>query len=59
MPWFKSDAIDLRILLERQIQVIHKDLALASRVGLSPSPCVARVRALESAGVIDRYVAIA
>ena len=33
--------------------------ALARRVHLSPSPCLARVKALESAGVIQRYVALA
>jgi Lrp/AsnC family transcriptional regulator, leucine-responsive regulatory protein len=32
---------------------------LARRVHLSPSPCLARVKALEAAGVIDRYVALA
>ena len=31
----------------------------ARRVHLSPSPCLARVKALEAAKVIDRYVAIA
>jgi len=27
-------------------------------VGLSPSPCLSRVKALEKSGVIDRYVAL-
>jgi len=33
-------------------------LQLAERVHLSPSPCLARVRGLERAGVIDRYVTL-
>lgn len=31
---------------------------LSERVGLSPSPCLRRLRALEEAGVIQRYVAL-
>ncbi len=31
---------------------------LADKVGLSPSPCLRRVRMLEKAGVISRYVAV-
>jgi len=31
---------------------------LARAVGLSPSPCLARVRALEEAGYISRYVSL-
>ncbi len=34
------------------------NLELAKRVHLSPSPCLTRVKALEKAGVIDRYVAL-
>ena len=34
-------------------------MELARRVHLSPSPCLARVKALESAGVLQRYVALA
>ena len=58
MPNYELDAIDLRILSELQMHGRLKNVELASRVGLSPSPCLARVRALESAGVIDRYVAL-
>ena len=32
--------------------------ALAEMIGLSPSPCLRRVRLLEKAGVISRYVAL-
>ena len=31
---------------------------LAERIGLSPSPCLRRVKQLEDAGIIDRYVAL-
>src|SRR5690554_6256614 len=53
------DAIDLRILRELQADGGLTNVELARRVHLSPSPCLARVRALEASGVIDRYVAIA
>ncbi len=55
----KLDAIDLRILDELQRDGALSNVELARRVHLSPSPCLTRVRALEAAGVIDRYVAIA
>jgi len=35
-----------------------QNLELAKQVGLSPSPCLRRVRLLEEAGVIERYVAL-
>jgi DNA-binding Lrp family transcriptional regulator len=35
------------------------NVELARRVHLSPSPCLARVKALEAASVIQRYVALA
>jgi Lrp/AsnC family transcriptional regulator, leucine-responsive regulatory protein len=53
------DAIDLRILAELQQDGSLTNVELARRVHLSPSPCLARVKALESAGVIERYVALA
>jgi Lrp/AsnC family transcriptional regulator, leucine-responsive regulatory protein len=53
------DATDLRILAELQRDGALSNVALARRVHLSPSPCLARVKALEAAGIIDRYVAIA
>ncbi|HBI82414.1 MAG TPA: ArsR family transcriptional regulator, partial [Alcaligenaceae bacterium] len=53
------DLIDLKILEELQQDGALSNVELARRVHLSPSPCLARVRALEAAGVIDRYVAIA
>jgi Lrp/AsnC family transcriptional regulator, leucine-responsive regulatory protein len=53
------DAIDLRILGELQQDGSLTNVELARRVHLSPSPCLARVKALEAAGVIERYVALA
>jgi Lrp/AsnC family leucine-responsive transcriptional regulator len=52
------DSIDRRILraLHRQARLTNAELA--EEVGLSPSPCLARVRRLEQAGVIKGYVAI-
>ena len=52
------DPIDARILHELQDNARLSNVDLASRVGLSPSPCLARVRALEEAGIIDRYVTL-
>lgn len=53
------DAIDYRILDELQRDGALSNVKLAERVGLSPSPCLARVKALERSGVIHRYVALA
>jgi DNA-binding Lrp family transcriptional regulator len=52
------DVVDLRILDELQKDGSLTNVELAKRLHLSPSPCLARVRALESRGVIQRYVAI-
>lgn len=52
------DAIDLRILAEVQQSGRLTNAELARRVRLSPSPCLARVRALEQRGVIRKYVAM-
>lgn len=53
------DSIDLRILSELQRDGSLSNVELAKRVHLSPSPCLARVKALEAAGVIERIVALA
>jgi Lrp/AsnC family transcriptional regulator, leucine-responsive regulatory protein len=52
------DPIDLRILdrLQQNARISNVDLARA--VNLSPSPCLARVRALETDGTIARYVTL-
>ena len=52
------DTIDLRILAELQADGSLSNVELARRVHLSPSPCLARVKALESSGMISRYVAL-
>ena len=52
------DSIDLAILTELQRDGSLSNVELARRVHLSPSPCLARVRALERAGTIRRYVAL-
>ena len=52
------DATDLRILRELQADASLSNVALARRVGLSPSPCLARVKALERDGVIRKVVAL-
>jgi Lrp/AsnC family leucine-responsive transcriptional regulator len=52
------DAIDLRILRELQSDARIANVELARRVHLSPSPCLARVKALEASGLISRYVAL-
>ena len=58
MPNNKIDSIDLRILHELQQFGKISNVDLAGRVGLSPSPCLTRVRALEQKRIIDRYVAL-
>jgi Lrp/AsnC family transcriptional regulator, leucine-responsive regulatory protein len=57
-PKIDLDAIDLRILAALQDDSNVTNVELAVKVGLSASPCLARVRALESAGVILRRVAL-
>ncbi|HEX8048311.1 Lrp/AsnC family transcriptional regulator [Rhizobium sp.] len=52
------DAIDRRILRALQRNGRIANVELAKEVGLSPSPCLRRVRLLEESGVIDRYVAV-
>ena len=52
------DAVDLRILTELQQDSSLSNVELARRVHLSPSPCLMRVKHLESEGVIQRYVAL-
>ncbi|MCA0319629.1 MAG: Lrp/AsnC family transcriptional regulator [Proteobacteria bacterium] len=54
----RLDAIDRRILTELQQDGRMTNQALAERVGLSPTPCLRRVRILEGAGVIRSYVAV-
>ena len=57
MPTF-LDNIDRAIVKILQQDGRIQNIELAQRVGLSPSPCLRRVRLLEEAGVIARYVAL-
>ena len=52
------DSIDLKILKELQTNSKITNAELAQRVHLSPSPCLARVKRMESCGVIQNYVAL-
>lgn len=54
----KLDAIDRRILKALQRDGRLQNIELAKEVGLSASPCLRRVKLLEEAGVIERYVAV-
>jgi DNA-binding Lrp family transcriptional regulator len=53
----KLDRIDIKILAELQRTGRMTNADLAGKVGLSPSPCLARVRRLEEAGYISSYSA--
>ncbi len=56
MGFVKSlDAIDLKILQEIQADGRITNVDLAARAGISPPPCLRRVRALEEAGYITGY----
>jgi len=52
------DAIDRRILAALQENARLANVQLADAVGLSPSPCLRRVRELEERGVIRRHVTL-
>lgn len=52
------DRIDRKILRELQADGRISNVELARRVGLSPTPCLERVRRLESQGFIQGYTAI-
>ena len=54
----RQDSIDMKILSRLQEDARISNVELAEAVGLSPSPCLRRVRELESRKVISRYVAL-
>jgi len=58
MPLRPLDAIDSQILSRLQNDAKLTNVELATQVHLSPSPCLARVKALERDGVISKYVAL-
>src|SRR6516225_1013199 len=55
MPNCDLDAIDRRIVTELQTNARLSNIELAEKVGLSPSPCLRRVKRLERDGYIDGY----
>ena len=54
----KLDRIDVRILSHLQANGRITNVDLADAVGLSPSPCLIRVKRLEKAGYITGYGAL-
>ena len=52
---YSMDAIDIHILDELQNNGRLTNQELADRVGLSPSPCLRRVKQLEASGIITGY----
>jgi len=52
------DRFDRKILELLQDNAQLSNQELAERIGLSPSPCLRRVRALEQAGIITSYRAL-
>ncbi len=57
-PTQELDDFDWKILETLQGEGRLSNVELADRIGLSPTPCLRRVKALESAGVIRGYRAI-
>lgn len=55
MPKPDLDAIDCRIIAALQADGRLSNVDLADRCGLSPSPCLRRVRRLEQEGYIQAY----
>jgi Lrp/AsnC family leucine-responsive transcriptional regulator len=58
MPSTQLDEIDRKILRLLQQDGRMTIAELSAKAGLSPSPCLRRIRLLEQAGVIARYVAV-
>ena len=52
------DAIDIKILNELQRNGKISNIDLSKKVGLSPTPCLERVKRLEKQGVIMGYRAL-
>ena len=58
MPKISLDKTDCRLLHYVQSDAKMPNIELADKLGLSPSPCLRRVKNLEQNGVIKRYVGI-
>ena len=54
----RLDATDWRILKELQANGRITNVELARKVGISPPPCLRRMRALEQSGIIAGYFAL-
>jgi DNA-binding Lrp family transcriptional regulator len=52
------DVIDRKIIAERRADGRLSNVELAERVGLTPAPCLRRVKRLEDDGVIVGYTAL-
>jgi Lrp/AsnC family transcriptional regulator, leucine-responsive regulatory protein len=52
------DRYDARILAELQRDGRLSVVELAEKIGLSPTPCARRIKALESGGAIEGYAAL-
>jgi Lrp/AsnC family transcriptional regulator, leucine-responsive regulatory protein len=52
------NSTDRKILSALQADGRLSNVALAEQIGMSPSPCLRRVKQLEESGHIDNYVAI-
>lgn len=55
MENLKLDRIDINILARLQRDAKLTNVMLAEAVGLSPSPCLQRVKRMEKAGYIESY----
>lgn len=58
MPKTRLDRLDLRILDALLENAQISNVALAERVGLTPSPCLRRVRRMKEAGVIQSTLTV-
>lgn len=58
MPIPKLDRMDRRILEEIQADGSISNLALAERIGLSPSPCARRMKLLQESGIISGQITV-
>ena len=54
----RLDRVDREILFQLQLDGRLSNVELARRVGLTPPPCLRRVKRLEDAGVITGYRAV-
>jgi Lrp/AsnC family transcriptional regulator, leucine-responsive regulatory protein len=58
LPVAELDVVDRRILAVLQENARISNVDLAEQVGMSPSPCWRRVKALEDTGVIAKHVSL-